>query len=124
MKLRFHLLFFSVFIALFIIELLIAIFLKSGFIRHTFGDFLVVIMLFYGIKSITTFKTLPIAITVLSIAFTIEILQLFNVLTILGLQDNHLAVLVLGSHFSYQDLLAYTLGIATALLIDNKILRK
>jgi len=121
MVFRFNILYFILFLILLIIEILIAIFLKNGFIRHTFGDFLVVILLYFFLKSFLRINTIPLAIIVLIIAYTIEFLQLANLLDYLNLRDNLLANLILGSHFSIQDLVAYTLGITCSFIIDKKI---
>lgn len=106
---------------LFIIEALIAIFQKTGFIRHTFGDFLCVILLYCFFKTLIEGHHFKIAISVLLIAFTVEFLQLTNYLELFNLQNNHLAKVILGSTFEFSDLVAYTLGIITTLAIDFKI---
>ncbi|MEH6538104.1 MAG: DUF2809 domain-containing protein [Psychroserpens sp.] len=102
-------------------EVCIAAFLTKGFIRHTFGDFLVVILMYCCIRSFIKAKPLYIAITVLAFAFLIEFLQLLNILDFLNLRANELAVIILGSSFHISDLIAYTLGIITIYLIDTKI---
>ena len=120
MKLYFNPTYFILFSILLITEVLIAIFLKDGFIRYTFGDFLVVILLYTFFKSFLKVNTITVALCVLIIAFTIEFLQLANLLDYLNLRHNRLATLILGSHFSIEDLIAYTLGIICAVLIDKK----
>ncbi|MBQ0769130.1 MAG: DUF2809 domain-containing protein [Bizionia sp.] len=124
MKLHFNRQFFILFILLFLTEVAIAFFLKSGFIRHTFGDYLVVIMLFYGVKSVFKIAAIPLSLGVLIFAFSIECLQLTPLLSALNLEDSTLAKLILGCNFSYQDLIAYTLGIVTVLIIDFKFFKK
>jgi hypothetical protein len=109
------------FISLLIIEILIAAFLTSGFIRHTFGDYLVVILLFCFFKSFINVSSFYIAIYVLLFAYSIEFLQLINLLQILSLENNHLAKLILGSTFHISDLVAYTLGIITVIIMEYKI---
>ena len=114
--------YFLLFTVLFLIEFAIAYFLKDGFIRHTFGDFLVVIMLYFLFRSILNIKPKPTALLVLLIAFVIEFLQLTNFLEILGLENNIYAKIILGSTFHTTDLLAYSLGVLTVLIIDKKLL--
>jgi len=108
-------------LVLFAIEALIAIYLKTGFIRHTFGDFLVVILLYCFFKSSIKGHPFKIALTVLLIAFIVEFLQLTNYLEYFNLHDNYLATLILGSTFQISDLVAYTLGIITVIIIEYKI---
>jgi hypothetical protein len=108
-------------ISLLIIEGLIAMYLKSGFIRHTFGDFLVVILMYCFFKSFIPDNHFKIALSVLAFAFIIEFLQLVNILSMLNLQNNHLIKLILGSTFQISDLVAYTLGIITVLIAEFKL---
>lgn len=120
MKLQFNKHYFIIFIFLFMIEALIAIFLKAGFIRHTFGDYLVVILLYCFFKSFMNARPIYIAIVVLLIAFVIEFSQHFNVLSLFNLQQNTIAKIIFGSTFQVSDLVAYTLGITTVILIELK----
>lgn len=92
---------------------------KSGFIRHTFGDYLVVILVYCFLRSFSKTKAIYLALITLVISFIIEFLQLTNFLEVLNLQDNTLAKTVLGSTFSISDLIAYTLGVITIYLIDT-----
>ena len=108
-------------ILLFITEVLIAIFLKTGFIRHTFGDFLVVILLDCFFKIFIVGHSIKIALSVLVFAFLIEFLQLIKILHMLNLNNNHLIKIILGSSFQITDLVAYTLGIITVLYVEFKL---
>ena len=85
------------FFILFIIEFSIAFFLKDGFIRHTVGDFLVVILLYCFFKSFTKTSSLKVAIVTLAIAYIVEFLQLVNFLKFFGLAHNRWANLILGN---------------------------
>ncbi|MEW4922941.1 DUF2809 domain-containing protein [Algibacter sp. 2305UL17-15] len=102
------------------VEILIAVFLKTGFIRHTFGDFLCVILLYCFFKIFIEGNHFKIASSVLAIAFAIEFLQLTNYLELFNLHHNYLVKLILGSTFHISDLVAYTLGIITVLIIENR----
>ena len=117
---KFNKTYFFIFILLFLIEVCIAYFLKSGFIRHTFGDFLVVILLYCLIKSFINLKPISMALIVLIISFAIEFLQLTTFLEMLNLQDNMYAKLVLGNTFHFSDLVAYTAGVITIIGIESK----
>jgi len=108
---------------LFILEVLIAIFVKDGFIRHTFGDFIVVLLLYCFFSSYIKAKPIFIASGVLVIAFSIEFLQMANLLAYLNLENSTLAKTILGSTFQISDLLAYTLGIVSVLIFEYKIKR-
>lgn len=111
--------YFIVFVILLITETLIAIFLKTGFIRHTLGDFLVVILLYCFFKSFIKGKSFQVALFVFIISYVIEFLQLTKFLEWLNLQDHTIAKTILGSTFHFSDLIAYTLGIITILIFEH-----
>lgn len=110
----------SIALLLLLIEIGIAVYLTSGFIRHTFGDYLVVILVYCVIRGFTSFKVKVATILSLSIAFTVEFLQLIQLLELLQLQQNTLARVVLGTQFSISDLVAYSLGIVSVIIIEYK----
>ena len=118
MTLKFNPLFTLLTFALLLIEIAIAYFLKDGFIRFTVGDFLASILVYCAIKSVIKTTAIQIALTALIISFTIEFAQLINLLDLLNLRTNKLASIILGSHFSIEDLIAYALGIITIYFID------
>ena len=121
MKIKIHKTSLLLSIILLLTETLIAIYLKTGFIRHTFGDFLAVILLYSLVKSFIEIDILKLAFLVLLFAFAIEFLQLINIIEILNLQNNHFIKVILGSTFHVTDLVAYTLGVITILIIEFKI---
>ena len=96
------------------VEAFIAAFLHDRIVRPYVGDLLAVIFLYCLVKSVAP---LPVGITVvgvLLVAYGLEALQYVHLLAHLGLEHSRVAALVLGSHFEWIDMLAYTLG---ALLI-------
>lgn len=68
-------------IALFIIEVLIALFVHDNFIRPYFGDYLVVILLYFVAMSFIKASPLKMSIAVLAFACFVEILQYFKLQT-------------------------------------------
>uniref|UniRef100_UPI00404883A7 ribosomal maturation YjgA family protein n=1 Tax=Mariniflexile sp. TaxID=1979402 RepID=UPI00404883A7 len=118
MTLQFNKAYAIIFIAILAIEILIATFLTHGFIRYTFGYYLVVILLYCFIKGFLKVSSIKIAIGVLLFAYGIVFLQLINLLDMLDLNNNHLAKPILGSTFNISDLVAYTLGIMTVLIME------
>lgn len=109
---------FKIFLLLLFIEVIIA--QTSGFTRHTFGDFLVVIALYYLVASFFDISAKIIAISVLLFSYFIEILQYLNLVSLLGLSNNKLACIIIGNTFSIGDLFAYTFGIITVFVIERK----
>lgn len=104
---------------LFLIEVLIARYLNDQFIRPYGGDFLVVILIYCFIRSFFKVSTLHAAIGTLIFAYLIEFLQYLHIIQTLGLQNSKIANVVLGNRFEWIDILAYTLGIATVLLVER-----
>ena len=106
-------------ILLLVVEIAIAIFVNDQFIRPIFGDYLASILLFYMIATFVKLSENKIAIITLTISYIIEVLQYIHVLELLNLDKIKILNIVLGNSFSWTDMLAYTLGILTVLLILN-----
>ncbi|WP_199137065.1 ribosomal maturation YjgA family protein [Pedobacter sp. ASV12] len=117
---RFNLKYFLLAILIFLIEVFIALYIHDAIIRPYIGDVLVVILLYYAVKSFLPVPVLPTAIAVLIFAYLIEILQYFQYVKWLGLQNSHLANVVMGNSFAWTDLMAYTIGIVLVLLFEKE----
>ena len=112
--LTFHKNWFYLAVCLFCLEAFIAAFLHDGIIRPYVGDSIAVIFLYSLVKSLANVPSGLAIVGALLVAYTLEALQYVHLLEHLGLQHSRLAAIVLGSHFEWIDMLAYTLG---ALLI-------
>lgn len=121
LHLRFSAWFLSLFITLFFIEVLIALFVRDEFIRPFIGDVLVMILMYCFVRIILDGPVRQITGALLLFAFSIEIAQAFSLVRLLGLQDNMLARIVIGTTFDWKDLLAYTVGAALILLCSGAI---
>ena len=106
-------------ILIFLTELLIAKFIHHNFIRYYGGDFLVVILIYCFVKAFIQFSNVKTAICVLLFSYSIEILQYYHFVKLIGLQKSKLALIILGDSFSFTDLLVYTLGILFVLLFER-----
>jgi hypothetical protein len=111
--------YFLLFVLLFIVEVLIALYLHDRIIRPYIGDYLVVIMLYCFVRAFIKTSVLPAALAVLLFAYLIEVLQYFQIVSLLGLENNRVAKTVIGYQFEWIDMLAYTLGIITVLLLER-----
>jgi len=105
---------------LMIIEICIALFLHDSFIRPYFGDFLVVILIYCFVRSFLNVSVWKTAITVLLFAWFVEVMQYFQLVQKLGLENNQLARTIIGSSFGWEDMAAYTFGIIAILLLERK----
>lgn len=97
-------------VVLFIIETLIAVFVHDKFVRPYLGDVLVVVLVYTFVRTIILDKTKLLPLWVFVFAVFVEVTQYFNLIGILGLQDNSLAKAVLGSSFDLKDILCYAVG--------------
>lgn len=111
--------YFITFTIILFIEVCIAF--SHGFIRHTLGDYFVVILLYCFIKSFVKVSTKKVAAFVLAISFLIEFLQLLNIKKIYPEKYTQTFKIIFGTTFSFGDLIAYTLGILTILVIEKNI---
>lgn len=107
------------FFLLFSIELVIAVFIKDGFVRPYLGDFLVVIMIYCFLMAITNFAVIRSLVVVLIFSFALEFFQMLNIVKIMQYQPPNWVMVVLGSSFSVWDLLAYSLGLAAVGLLES-----
>ena len=104
---------------LFAIEVFIAIVIPSdSFIRHSFGDFLVVILLYCLVKSFVIVDNKSLAIGVWLFSFAVEFAQYFHLVDILEIH-NKIVRTVIGTSFSMSDLLMYTLGCMAVYCLDS-----
>ena len=117
--LRFQRRYFIFFVILLLIEVVIALFAHDNFIRPFFGDFLVVILIYCFIKSFLNTPQVMTAIAVLLFSYLIEVLQYFNIIKMLGLQNSNLARVVFGTSFEWTDLIANTFGIGLVIFVDK-----
>ncbi|MHA6279038.1 ribosomal maturation YjgA family protein [Salinimicrobium sp. CAU 1759] len=98
---------------------LIAVFVSDSFIRPYGGDFLVIIFLYCLLQSFFKIPVKNAIFGVLLFSFLIEGLQYFRFIYLLDLQDNVIASAVLGSHFEWLDMLVYSLGALTVIIVEK-----
>lgn len=111
-------------VLLFIIEVLIALYVRDRIIRPYGGDVLVVILIYCFIRTFFKWPVVPVAIGTLLFAFLVETLQYFKIIEILGLQDSKFFRIIIGTDFAWADMLSYTIGIAIVLLAEKLPLQK
>lgn len=99
-------------VILFGIELLIALFVQDNFIRPYVGDVLVVVLLYTFVRIFWPegVRLLPLYIFVF--AAGVEVLQYFRIAEVLGLSDNRIMSVIIGSVFDWKDVVCYGVGCA------------
>jgi hypothetical protein len=98
------------FLILLMIEIAIAIYVHDDFIRPYIGDVLVVgvVYLFVRIFVPDGVKLMPLYVFIFA-AF-VEVLQYFQLIRLLGLEENNFARILIGSTFDVKDLFCYFIG--------------
>jgi len=114
-------LFFLLTLFLFAIELYIGFFVKDQFIRPYGGDFLVVILIYAALRTFWKAKKTTIAMAVLLFAYAVELAQYLNIVELLNLTGHRPSEIIIGTSFSWEDMLAYTLGVGLIYFLDKKI---
>ncbi len=104
---------------LLLIEILIAMFVHDDFIRPYFGDFLVVILMYCFLKSFIDLNVKQAVTIVLLFSYLIEVLQYLHFVEKLGLENSELARTLIGTSFSWIDIVAYTTGCITILWLES-----
>lgn len=110
LRFRFDLKSLLIAITIFFVEVLIALYVDDKIIRPYVGDILVVILIYYFIKAFFEIKKLYLVVAVLLSAYLVEFGQYLNMVELFGLQNNRVARIVLGTVFTWGDMLCYTIG--------------
>jgi hypothetical protein len=110
-------------ITLFLTELVIALFVKDTLIRPFVGDVLAVLLIYCFLRIFLQITYWKVALGTLLFACLIEILQFFDYVKLLGLEQNRVLSVALGRTFELMDFAAYFTGFLIILLCE-KILHK
>ena len=95
---------------LLLIEVMIALYVHDDFIRPYVGDILVVIVIYTFIRIIVPEKCKLIPLFIFIFATGVELLQLANIVEILGVADNKFLKTLIGSVFDVKDIICYAVG--------------
>ena len=95
---------------LLLIEVMIALYVHDDFIRPYVGDILVVIVIYTFIRIIVPEKCKLIPLFIFIFATGVELLQLANIVEILGVADNKFLKTLMGSVFDIKDIVCYAVG--------------
>lgn len=105
-KLVYALLFFAVFV----LEVLIALFVNDSFIRPFGGDILVTVLLCLFVRAFFPVKTKLLPVYVFLFAVAVEICQYFDVVKLLDFENNVLISTLVGRSYSFIDIICYAAG--------------
>ena len=105
-------------VLIFAIEVCIALFMTDKIIRPFVGDVLVVGLIYCFFRIFLNFDYRKIAFGVFIFACVIEILQYFDYVKLLGLENNRILSVMMGRTFEWSDFLAYFTGFLLIILLE------
>lgn len=105
-----RILYLAVTLFLFTVELLIALFVHDSFIRPYVGDVLVVVLLYTFVRIFIPEGVRLLPLYIFLFAAGVEVLQYFRIAEVLGLSDNRVLSVVIGSVFDVKDIVCYGVG--------------
>ena len=118
-----RLFYFLICCSLMAVEICIAIFVHDSFIRPYVGDMLVTLLLCCMARVLIPDRVRLLPLYVFLFAACVEIGQYFDVVALLGLEDNRLISIALGRTFSWLDLVCYAVGGVAASGLDAILFR-
>ena len=110
--------YYLIFCSLMAVEVCIALFVHDSFIRPYVGDMLVTLLLCCMARVAVPEKMCLLPLYVFLFAACVEIGQYFDVVALLGLEDNRLISIALDRTFSWLDLVCYAVGCVAASGLD------
>lgn len=107
-------------IILLAVEVLIALFVHDQFVRPYIGDVLVVVVIYAFVRIWIPESVRLLPLYVFLFAAGVEILQYFNIVELLGVQDNVFLRTIIGTSFDVKDILCYAAGCMLIWLVSIK----
>lgn len=102
----------ALFCAIFLTEVMIALFVHDRFIRPYFGDVLVTVLLCCFFRIFIPTRVRLLCVYVFIFAALVELGQYFDMVHYLGLGNSKFFCTLLGTSFSHYDLICYAAGCA------------
>lgn len=107
---RNRLVYLVLFLVLVTVEVLIALFVHDSFVRPYVGDVIVVAVICCFLRIFIPNKIKLMPLYVFLFAAVVEVLQYFDYVTVLGLGGSKFFRILLGTSFSYADIICYAVG--------------
>ena len=104
--------FFCAFLFLVIVEVLIALFVNDRVIRPYIGDVIVVVVIYCFIRTLVPEKVPMLSLYIFVFSALVEVAQYYNIVHFLGFGDNAFMSVLIGTSFSWLDILCYAVGCA------------
>lgn len=107
-----RIIYFLIFLLFLTIEILIALFVHDRFVRPYIGDVLVVVVLYFLVRVLLPEGYIWLPVFLFVFATGVEFMQYLNLVEMLGLSDNKIMRILLGSVFDVKDIVCYGVGCA------------
>lgn len=114
----------GLFFVVFILEVLIALFVNDSFIRPFGGDILVTVLLCLFVRAFFPVKTKLLPVYVFLFAVAVEICQYFDVVKLLGFENNVFISTIVGRSYSFIDIICYGVGCVAFFIIEQIFIKK
>lgn len=92
------------------IEVLIALYVHDSIIRPYIGDVLVVVLIYTFVRIFIPEKCKVLPLFIFLFAAGVEVLQLFHIVELLGLEKSGFFKVLIGSVFDFKDIICYAAG--------------
>lgn len=112
----------GIFLALFVVECLIALYVHDRLVRPYVGDMLVVVLLYFFVRILFPEGIRLLPLWIFLFAAAVEASQYFHLAALLGVEHIRAARLILGATFDWKDIGCY--GIGCLLLAGMEYLAK
>lgn len=112
------------FLILLIIEVVIAMYVHDNFIRPYIGDVLVVAVVYCIVRVIIPDGVKLMPLYAFIFAAFVEVLQYFQLVKVLKLEDNTLVRVIIGSTFDIKDIVCYGVGTIVIVAFELVIVKK
>jgi hypothetical protein len=106
---------------LFLAEVLIALFVKDSLVRPFLGDVLIVVLIYCFVRIFLNVNYHWAALGVLIFACVIEVLQYFDYVKLLGLEQNRVLSVAMGRTFEWLDFAAYAIGFLIIITAEKAV---
>ena len=105
-------------------EILIALFVRDRFVRPYVGDMLVTVLLCCLGRALLPRKLPGLPVWVFVLAAAVEVGQYFDLVKLLGLENNRFLSTLLGRTFSFVDLVCYGAGCMAFYIVEKCLNRE
>ena len=116
--------YFAIFVAILCIEILIGVYVRDAFVRPYVGDVLVVVLISCAVRVVFPMGIKLLPLYVFAFSCGVELLQLVDVVNLLGIPRGSLLAILIGSTFSFPDIICYAVGCTIVAVTEFLVKRK